>query len=229
MIKKFENFINESNEKKRDDKSATNLLKSIVRNQFYDYLSHQTLKKHNDNEFDNQELIRYLKEMDLGSEEYYRIFKNILHSYDSPYTLEEFKKISEILINVFGVKRIGGKNREYVLATLKILFKPLKGNNFERDYEDKLDALRVNPRKYWGHRVGDKDIPIVIGINGKALTGEVYYNKFLDIYTETEDEMLGAIDNFISSSLYKSIEMIDDYNIDDFSQVKNYNRVNLDK
>lgn len=229
MIKKFENFINESNEKKRDDKSVNNILKRIVRNQFYNYLSHQTLKKHNDNEFDNQELMRYLKEMDLGSEGYYRMFKNRLGSSHSPYTLEEFKKISEILINVFGVRRIGGKNREFVLATLKILFEPLHGNDFKSDYEEKLDALKVDSIKYWGSRVGDKDIPIVIGINGKALTGEVYYNKFLDIYTETEEEMLGAIDNFISSSLYKSIEMIDDYNIDDFSQVNNYNRVNLGK
>jgi hypothetical protein len=84
---------------------------------------------------------------------------------------------------------------------------------------DELDALRS--------RIKDKDIPIVIGINGKPLTGEVYYNEFLDIYTETEDEMREAIDKFISSTFYKSIEMIDDYNIDDFSQVKNYSKVNL--
>lgn len=219
MIKKFENFINESNENKRDDKSATNVLKRIVRKQFYDYLWHQNSHQNNDNEFDYQELMRYLKEIDLWNERDYRMLKNRLKS---PYTLEDFKKITEILFNVFR----GGDR--YVLATLKILFDPLNGDDFKSDYEEKLDALRSN-LKYVGYRIGDEDIPIVIGINGKALTGEVYYNKFLDIYTETEDEMLGAIDNFISSSLYKSIEMIDDYNIDDFSQVKNYNRVNLDK
>jgi hypothetical protein len=105
------------------------------------------------------------------------------------------------------------------------LFEPISADDFERDYEDKLDALRVR-RIY---KVKDKDIPIVIGINGKPLTGVVYYNEFLDIYTETEDEMREAINKFISSSFYKGIEMIDDYNIDDFSQVKNYSKVNLEE
>ena len=42
----------------------------------------------------------------------------------------------------------------------------------------------------------------------------VYYNEFLDIYTETEDEMRTAIEKFTSSSLYREIKMIDNYNID---------------
>jgi hypothetical protein len=102
------------------------------------------------------------------------------------------------------------------------LFEPIDANDFKRDYEDKLDALR---RVRIIYKV--KDIPIVIGINGKPLTGEVYYNEFLDIYTETEDEMREGIDKFISSAFYRNIKMIDDYNIDNFSQVKNYSRVNL--
>ena len=51
----------------------------------------------------------------------------------------------------------------------------------------------------------------------------------MDIYTETEDEMRTAIEKFTSSSLYREIKMIDNYNIDDFSQVKNYIKVNLDE
>ena len=209
MIKKFENFVNESlNERKRDDESATNVIKGIVRVQFYEYLSDSTLKKHNDNKFDKNELKRYLMEIDEFSEQHYDAFCDRL---GHEYSFEEFKKISEILFNA----RL--KNKYYVLSTLKILFEPIKANDFKHDYEYKLDALRR-----WG-----KDIPIVIGINGKPLTGEVYYNEFLDIYTETEDEMREAIDKFISSSFYTLIGMVDDYNIDDFSQVKNYSRVNL--
>jgi hypothetical protein len=216
MIKKFENFVNESQMKvKRSDAEVTNILKRIARVQFYKYLSDSTLKKHNDNEFDKRELHIYLSEIGLEDERHYKAFSNRL---GLEYTFEEFKKISEILFNVFGRKNSG-----YVCSILKILFEPISADDFERDYEDKLDALRVR-RIY---KVKDKDIPIVIGINGKPLTGVVYYNEFLDIYTETEDEMRGAIENFISSFFYKSIEMIDDYNIDNFSQVKNYSRVNL--
>ena len=215
MIKKFENFVNESQMKvKRDDAEVTNILKRIARGQFYKYLSDSTLKKHNDNKFDRRELKIYLRELGLKDERYYIAFSNRL---GSEYTFEEFKKISEILFNVFG-----RENSDYVCRTLKFLFEPISANDFEGDYEDKLDELDA-----LRSRIKDTDIPIVIGINGKPLTGEVYYNEFLDIYTETEDEMREAIDKFISSTFYKSIEMIDDYNIDNFSQVKNYSRVNL--
>jgi hypothetical protein len=219
MIKNFENFVNESQMKvKRDDAGVINILKRIARGQFYKYLSDSTLKKHNDNEFDRSELKRYLMEIcDLDKNHYEAL--SIRLGSGSPYTFEDFKKISEILFNVFGRKNSG-----YVCSILKVLFKPISADDFERDYEDKLDALRGR-RIY---KVKDKDIPIVIGINGKPLTGEVYYNEFLDIYTETEDEMRGAIENFISSFFYKSIEIIDDYIIDNFSlKVKNYRRVYL--
>lgn len=217
MIKNFENFVNESQMKvKRDDAEATNILKRIARVQFYEYLSDSTLKKHNDNKFDRRELKIYLREIGLKDERYYEAFSNRL---GSEYTFEEFKKISEILFNVFGIEN---RNGDYVCRTLKFLFEPIRENDFEGDYEDKLDELDA-----LRSRIKDKNIPIVIGINGKPLTGEVYYNEFLDIYTETEDEMREGIDKFISSTFYKGIEMIDDYNIDDFSQVKNYSRVNL--
>ena len=216
MIKKFENFVNESlNERKRDDVSPTNILKRVVRVQFYNYLSNSTLEKYKDNKFNRHALKYYLKEICHLDENNYETLIYRLGSTRSPYTLGEFKKILKILFNVFGRKR-----SDYVCSILKVLFEPIT-DDFERDYEDKLDALR-------GQKiVKDKNIPIVIGINGKILTGEVYYNEFLDIYTETEDEMRGAIDKFISSSFYKTIEMLDDDNIDDFSQVKKYSRVNL--
>jgi hypothetical protein len=215
MIKNFENFVNESQIKvKRSDAEVTNILKRITRGQFYKYLSDSTLKKHNDNEFDKRELHIYLSEIGLEDERHYKAFSNRL---GLEYTFEEFKKISEILFNAF--KR---KYSTYVFSILKVLFEPIRANDFEGDYEHKLDALRRGSITF---KV--KDIPIVIGINGKPLTGEVYYNEFLDIYTETEDEMREGIDKFISSAFYKGIEMIDDYNIDNFSQVKNYSKVNL--
>lgn len=220
MIKNFENFVNESQMKvKRSDEEVTNILKRIARGQFYKYLSDSTLSKlkNNDNEFDSRELKNYLIEIGLDDKRHYESLIDRLS--ESSYTFEEFKKISEILFNA--LKR---KYSVYVFSILKVLFEPIKANDFKRDYEDKLDALR---RVRIIYKVKDKDIPIVIGINGKPLTGEVYYNEFLDIYTETEDEMREAIDKFISSSFYKGIEMIDDYNIDNFSQVKNYSRVNL--
>jgi hypothetical protein len=226
MIKNFENFVNESQMKvKRDDAEVTNILKRIARGQFYEYLSDSTLselKKHyNDNKFDRRELKIYLREIGLKDEIYFEVFSRRL---GSEYTFEEFKKISEILFNAFGrdFSRENRRNSDYACRTLKILFEPISAKDFEGDYENKLDELDA-----LRSRIKDKDIPIVIGINGKPLTGEVYYNEFLDIYTETEDEMREAIDKFISSTFYKSIEMIDDYNIDDFSQVKNYSRVNL--
>ena len=204
---------------KRSDEEVTNILKRIARGQFYKYLSNSTLSKlkNNDNEFDNRELRNYLIEIGLDDKRHYEAFSNRL---GSEYTFEEFKKISEILFNVFG-----RKNSNYVFSTLKILFEPIRANDFKGDYEDKLDALR-GKRMY---NVKDKYIPIVIGINGKPLTGEVYYNEFLDIYTETEDEMREGIDKFISSAFYRTIGMIDDYNIDNFSQVKKYIKVNLDE
>jgi hypothetical protein len=221
MIKKFENFVNESQMKvKRSEEEITNVLKRIARGQFYKYLSDSTLsiKKHNDNKFDRSELKSYLREIGLEEDErYYEALSDRLSGSRSPYTFEEFKKISEILFNALKRKSI-----VYVFSILKVLFEPIDANDFKRDYEDKLDALR---RVRITYKV--KDIPIVIGINGKPLTGEVYYNEFLDIYTETEDEMREGIDKFISSAFYKGIEMIDDYNIDNFSQVKNYSKVNL--
>lgn len=222
MIKNFENFVNESQMKvKRDDAEATNVLKRIARVQFYKYLSDSKLKKHNDNKFDRRELKIYLREIGLKDEMYFEVFSSRL---GSEYTFEEFKKISEILFNAFGrdFSRKNRRNSDYACRTLKILFEPIRAKDFERYYENKLDELDA-----LRSRIKDKDIPIVIGINGKPLTGEVYYNEFLDIYTETEDEMREGIDKFISSIFYKGIEMIDDYNIDDFSQVKNYSRVNL--
>jgi hypothetical protein len=222
MIKKFENFVNESQMKvKRSDAEVTNILKRITRGQFYKYLSDSTLKKHNDNKFDRRELKIYLREIGLKDEMYFEVFSRRL---GSEYTFEEFKKISEILFNAFGrdFSRENRRNSDYACRTLKILFEPISAKDFEGDYENKLDELDA-----LRSRIKDKDIPIVIGINGKPLTGEVYYNEFLDIYTETEDEMREGIDKFISSTFYKGIEMIDDYNIDDFSQVKNYSRVNL--
>lgn len=224
MIKKFENFVNESQMKvKRSDAEVTNILKRIARVQFYKYLSDSTLselKKHNDNKFDRRELKIYLREIGLKDEMYFEAFSRRL---GLEYTFEEFKKISEILFNAFGRDfSRGNRNSDYVCRTLKILFEPISAKDFEEDYENKLDELDA-----LRSRIKDKDIPIVIGINGKPLTGEVYYNEFLDIYTETEDEMREGIDKFISSTFYKGIEMVDDYNIDDFSQVKNYSRVNL--
>ena len=34
-----------------------------------------------------------------------------------------------------------------------------------------------------------KPFPVVVDVNGKLLTGEVYYNEYFDFYTETEEEM----------------------------------------
>jgi hypothetical protein len=218
MIKNFENFVNESQMKvKRDDAEATNVLKRIARGQFYKYLNEdEELKELHKKYISKSELKDYLGTLGLYDKNYYRALLNRLDN-TTQYTFEEFKKISEILLNI-GLK----DDRDRLIFSLKNLLEPIKGDDFERDYEYKLKFLKSFPKF-------NKNLPIVIAINGKTITGEVYYNEFLNIYTETEDEMRKAIDNFISSSFYKCIEMIDDYNIDDFSQVKNYSKVNLEE
>jgi hypothetical protein len=215
MIKKFENFVNESQMKvKRSDAEATNVLKRIARVQFYKYLNEdEELKELHKKYISKSELKDYLGTLGLYDKNYYRALLKLDNT--TQYTFEEFKKISEILLNI-GLK----DDRDRLIVSLINLLEPIKGDDFERDYEYKLKFLKSFPKF-------NKNLPIVIAINGKTITGEVYYNEFLDIYTETEDEMREGIDKFISSAFYRSIKMIDDYNIDDFSQVKNYSKVNL--
>ena len=232
MIKKFEEFVNEAKMKvKRSDAEATNVLKGIARVQFYNYLWEDLDKLAEPIDMDEkeeEELRDYLIHTLKVDDNLYKAFLNRIYS-GSIYTFEDFKKIVDVLKKVSRRGEIGV--REFGL--LKILLSPIR-RDFKIDYEDKWKDLS----SYFGIGVygkngyekrNDQLVGIAIAINGKVITGEVYYNEFLDIYTETEDEMRTAIEKFTSSVLYKEIKMVDDYDIDDFSKVKNYSRVNLDK
>lgn len=227
MIKKFENFVNESSELKRSDDAATNVLKAVVRGQFYKYLLGEFQPIDMDKK-EEEELRDYLIHTLEVDNNLYTAFLNRIYS-GNIYTFEDFKKIVDVLKKVSRRGEIGV--REFGL--LKKLLEPIR-KDFKIDYEDKWKDLS----SYFGIGVygkngyekrNDQLVGIAIAINGKVITGEVYYNEFLDIYTETEDEMRTAIEKFTSSSLYREIKMIDNYNIDDFSQVKNYIKVNLDE
>jgi hypothetical protein len=137
MIKKFEEFVNES------------------------------LKFHFEN-YDPRKVFR-----SFGFEE------NVVSSLSSRidydiYSIEELTKILEIVTSVVD-------DTMYAAALLKVLF--------DEEYlvEEKQDILDKFCKKF----NGDKPLPIVIGVNGKVLTGKVYYCEEFGIYMESEDDFEG--------------------------------------
>lgn len=87
------------------------------------------------------------------------------------YSIEELTKILEIVTSVVD-------DTIYAAALLKVL---LDRNILVEEKQDTLDEFckKFN---------GDKPLPIVIGVNGKVLTGKVYYCEEFGIYMESEDD-----------------------------------------
>jgi hypothetical protein len=114
------------------------------------------------------------------------------------YTSEELKEIFITLEDLDVVR----------FVKLFIDLKTIRG-----DMEDLLRFIRKN--KY----------PFVVAPNGKILTGEVFYNPVLGIFTKTEDEMEYLIDIFKKSDIY---EKITDY-FENLPDVSEYELVDLKK
>lgn len=76
-----------------------------------------------------------------------------------------------------------------------------------------------------------KPFPVVVDVNGKLLTGEVYYNEYFDFYTETEDEMREKImEEIFSDPLEYGIRHKDDFmDIDGQHDATLYELINLNK
>ena len=94
--------------------------------------------------------------------------------YDNMYSNEELRKILEIVMGVVD-------DTNYAAALLKVLF------DRRESLEEKQDALDKFCKKF----NGDKPLPIVIGFDGKVLTGTVYYCEEFGIYMESEDDFEG--------------------------------------
>lgn len=76
-----------------------------------------------------------------------------------------------------------------------------------------------------------KPFPVVVDINGKLLTGEVYYSEYFDFYTETEDEMREKImEEIYSDPLEYGIKSKDDFmDIDGQHDATIYELIDLNK
>lgn len=94
-----------------------------------------------------------------------------------------FEEITEI---VYKVKSAFNDSRD-ALSLLKCLFdegQSVQEKQKELDYFKKLN--------------GGIPLPIVIGIDGKLLTGEVYYSEALNAYAKDEDDFIEAGDEWLS-------------------------------
>jgi hypothetical protein len=76
-----------------------------------------------------------------------------------------------------------------------------------------------------------KPFPVVVDVNGKLLTGEVYYNEYFDFYTETEEEMREKImEEIFSDPLEYGIRHKDDFmDIDGQHDATIYELIDLNK
>ena len=76
-----------------------------------------------------------------------------------------------------------------------------------------------------------KPFPVVVDVNGKLITGEVYYSEYFDFYTETEDEMREKImEEIYSDPLEYGIRSKDDFmDIDGQHDATIYELIDLNK
>jgi hypothetical protein len=94
-----------------------------------------------------------------------------------------FEEITEILYKV----KSAFNDSRYALSLLKCLFdegQSVQEKQKELDYFKKLN--------------GGIPLPIVIDIDGKILTGEVYYSEALNAYAKDEDDFIEAGDEWLS-------------------------------
>ena len=144
------------------------------------------------------------------------IFSNRV--YDCAYTFEE-------LINVFDKIDFEDMSKSCMETFLKAFLQSiLTKEDSTTDLKETLDLLSKKCNN-------GKPFPVVVDVNGKLLTGEVYYNEYFDFYTETEDEMREKImEEIFSDPLEYGIRHKDDFmDIDGQHDATLYELIDLNK
>ena len=97
---------------------------------------------------------------------------------DTVYTFEEVEEIISRVRSVF-------KPTVYMIAFLKSIF------------DESLSIEKKNKILNHFSKTKNKQIPLVIGIDGKVLAGEVYYCEQLDAYAKDEDDFEDAAEEWL--------------------------------
>lgn len=221
MIKNYNEFVNESKGEKdvfstsiEDDKKYKyNYIKEFARkyiiekyNRVFDKLDYDDYER-GEFERDYNSIKHFLENYNFG--------KNVINAILDRIKHKNYFYSYENIVNIIDRLGIDQTKGTYIASALKTLLD-------DEDFYDKLEELK-HLSKFNG---SGKKPPIVIGINGKVLTGGVYYSEFLDVYTETEDEMKNAIELLTSArTFYKIISK----ELDDYSIIEKYVVVDLDK
>lgn len=179
MIKNFNEFVNENFEILNSHKNEAI---EFIRNLMKKYVQKELDEKVSKNRMSKEEYKSFkdffIETLNFDSNECMAVLDHRLYRNKNIYTIEEIKKI---------VKILNLKDPSHIASYLKVLLSD--------DIDNKQDFLKDIKNK-----------SIVIGIDGKVLSGEVYYNKFFDMYTESEEQMIETIETITSSNLYKTIK-----------------------
>lgn len=133
-------------------------------------------------EFVNESASYSVSNNESWTKQEYEYLKNRLGNYYGNLTRKingySFEEISDIL------DRLGIPDAEYIKARHYHLLKQLLSDDIT--IEEKQKVLDYFCKK----ENGGIPFPIVIDINGKLITGEVYYCEALDAYAKDEDDFI---------------------------------------
>lgn len=131
---------------------------------------------------------------------------------DRVYTFEEVEEIVSRLSVLPSVN--------YMVSVIKHIFD--KGLDI-KEKNEVLDSYSKYNK--------NKPLPIVIGINGKVLTGKVYYSDALDAYGEDEDDFIEAGDEWLFKQAFEEGILDDDQSewVEDHWDWLDIYEVDLDK
>ena len=152
MIKKFEEFVNETVSPSWKNRS-------------------HSWRNTENNLCDSEELMDLFKSFDIDDNNCRALLRRFDRETCSIYSIEEVRKIFEIVFSIV-------ENKDYAFSFAKYMF--YKGESVEekQNYLDDF-SKKIN---------GGIPLPIVMDINGKMITGEVYYCEALDAYAKDEDD-----------------------------------------
>ena len=143
--------------------------------------------------------------------------------------MQEFITINgytfEDTMNIFNRLGVAEPPTSDMLSSLKELF-DIDANK-PMHIKRKKDILNEMSDKY----NGGKPLPVVIDIDGKLITGEVYYCEELDAYAKDEDDFMDAVDEGLFLRADEEDILDDDQSnwVDDHWEDINIYKVDLDK
>lgn len=108
--------------------------------------------------------------------------RSLMDRIESANGIYTFEEITEILYKIKSVF----KNSIYSLSLIKNLFD--QGQSVQKKEKFLNDLCKRS-----GH-----ELPIVFDINGKMITGKVYYSEALNAYAKDEDDFIEAGDEWLS-------------------------------